>query len=144
LVKTPSAGAEDERLVVLTSSLHCSFSPVAQCVAPQARVTQAAPRSNQRPRLFFSRCVWQEDGGDIVFKGFDTDSGTVTLKMMVSGSGRVRHTDEPSGAQPWHVHDHSNNTHARSIKAPGLHPQLGVLGILQEQRLSNLARSPLV
>lgn len=27
----------------------------------------------------------QEDGGDIVYKGFDPDSGTVTLKMMVSG-----------------------------------------------------------
>jgi Fe-S cluster biogenesis protein NfuA len=27
----------------------------------------------------------QEDGGDIVYKGFDTDSGTVTLKMMVRG-----------------------------------------------------------
>jgi hypothetical protein len=26
----------------------------------------------------------QEDGGDIVYKGFDPDSGTVTLKMMVS------------------------------------------------------------
>lgn len=25
----------------------------------------------------------QEDGGDIVYKGFDPDSGTVTLKMMV-------------------------------------------------------------
>lgn len=28
----------------------------------------------------------QEDGGDIVYKGFDPDSGTVTLKMMVSSS----------------------------------------------------------
>jgi len=27
----------------------------------------------------------QEDGGDIVFKGFDAESGTVTLKMMVRG-----------------------------------------------------------
>lgn len=26
----------------------------------------------------------QEDGGDIVYRGFDPDSGTVTLKMMVS------------------------------------------------------------
>ena len=26
----------------------------------------------------------QEDGGDIVYKGFDPDSGTVTLKMVVS------------------------------------------------------------
>jgi Fe-S cluster biogenesis protein NfuA len=25
----------------------------------------------------------QEDGGDIVYRGFDPDSGTVTLKMMV-------------------------------------------------------------
>jgi hypothetical protein len=25
----------------------------------------------------------QEDGGDIVYRGFDQDSGTVTLKMMV-------------------------------------------------------------
>lgn len=29
----------------------------------------------------------QEDGGDIVYKGFDPDSGTVTLKMMVSAVG---------------------------------------------------------
>jgi hypothetical protein len=29
----------------------------------------------------------QEDGGDIVYKGFDVDSGTVTLKMMVRGAG---------------------------------------------------------
>lgn len=28
----------------------------------------------------------QEDGGDIVYKGFDPDSGTVTLKMMVSAT----------------------------------------------------------
>ncbi|KAF8069479.1 NIFU5 [Scenedesmus sp. PABB004] len=29
----------------------------------------------------------QEDGGDIVYKGFDADSGTVTLKMMGACSG---------------------------------------------------------
>lgn len=29
----------------------------------------------------------QEDGGDIVYKGFDPDSGTVTLKMMGACSG---------------------------------------------------------
>lgn len=27
----------------------------------------------------------QEDGGDIVYRGFDVGSGTVTLKMMVRG-----------------------------------------------------------
>jgi Fe-S cluster biogenesis protein NfuA len=30
----------------------------------------------------------QEDGGDIVYRGFDKDSGTVTLKMMVRGCTR--------------------------------------------------------
>jgi hypothetical protein len=33
----------------------------------------------------------QEDGGDIVYKGFDPDSGTVTLKMVVSGEDRSKH-----------------------------------------------------
>ena len=27
----------------------------------------------------------QEDGGDIVYKGFDADTGIVTVKMMVRG-----------------------------------------------------------
>lgn len=29
----------------------------------------------------------QEDGGDIVYKGFNEESGIVTVKMMVSASG---------------------------------------------------------
>jgi Fe-S cluster biogenesis protein NfuA len=32
----------------------------------------------------------QEDGGDIVYKGFDADTGVVTVKMMASSRKCVR------------------------------------------------------
>jgi hypothetical protein len=43
-----------------------------------------------------------EDGGDIVYKGFDADSGTVTLKMMARwpGCGGGQRAERGAGAQP--------------------------------------------